>query len=226
MSPRRRHIAAIDREDKAGQTIAKVSIDRGVLTTTVVDRRTTLYAVAAPQGEALQVLIEHPRLPGWDLVKPKGEVETTESDYRLPLAVPAGDTATLEVLLEHQGLDVMQLVDMGSDQLLWYAQNGEVPQEARDAFARIAELRAAVDQTERAIDEGNRQCGLILQEQERLRDNLASVPAGSDLADRYFTKLAEQEDLIEQQLAHLDDLAGQHASRQQALRDYIAGLKL
>ena len=47
---------------------------------TVVDRRTTLYAVAGPQGEALQVLIEHPRMPGWELVKPKGEVETTETE--------------------------------------------------------------------------------------------------------------------------------------------------
>ena len=216
----------VDREDKAGQTIAKMTIDRGVLSLTIVERQTTLYAVQAPQGEALDVLIEHPRMAGWDLVKPAGDVETTETDYRLPLAVPAGGTATLEAVLEFRHLQTMQLVDLSRDQLVWYAQNGEVPQEARDAFARIAELRAAVDQTDRAIDEGNRQRSLILQEQERLGDNLASVPAGSDLADRYLTKLAEQEDLIEQQLARLDDLAGQRESRQQALRDYIAGLKL
>ena len=216
----------IDREDGADQTIAKMAIDRGVLSLTIVERQTTLYAVAAPQGEALDVLIEHPRMAGWDLVKPAGDVETTENDYRLPLAVPAGGTATLEAVLEFRHLQTMQLVDLSRDQLVWYAQNGEVPQEARDAFARIAELRAAVDQTDRAIDEGNRQRSLILQEQERLRDNLASVPAGSDLADRYLTKLAEQEDLIEQQLARLDDLGGQRTNRQQALRDYIAGLKL
>ena len=216
----------IDREDGADQTIAKMAIDRGVLSLTIVERQTTLYAVAAPQGEALDVLIEHPRMAGWDLVKPAGDVETTENDYRLPLAVPAGGTATLEAVLEFRHLQTMQLVDLSRDQLVWYAQNGEVSQEARDAFARIAELRAAVDQTDRAIDEGNRQRSLILQEQERLRDNLASVPAGSDLADRYLTKLAEQEDLIEQQLARLDDLGGQRTNRQQALRDYIAGLKL
>ena len=120
----------------------------------------------------------------------------------------------------------MQLVDMGRDQLVWYADNGKLSQDARTAFARIAELRAAIDQTDRAVDEANRQRSLILQEQERLRDNLASVPSGSDLADRYLTKLAEQEDLIEQQLSRLDDLAAQRESRQQALRDFVAGLKI
>ena len=126
----------------------------------------------------------------------------------------------------HQNLQSARLVDMGRDQLLWYAQNGSVPQEVRDAFARIAELRAAIDQTDRAIDEATRQRSVIIQEQERLRDNLASVPAGSDLANRYLTKLAEQEDLIEQQLARLDDLAGQRESLLQAQRDYIAGLTI
>ena len=67
---------------------------------------------------------------------------------------------------------------------------------------------------------------MILAEQERLRDNLASVPAGSDLADRYLTKLAEQEDLIEAQLDRLDGLVAQRESRVQALRDFIAGLKV
>jgi len=216
----------VDREDKSSQTIAKLTIDRGVLTTTIVNRQTTLYAVQAPQGEDLQVLIEHPRMEGWELAKPPGEVETTQTDYRLPLAVPAGQSATLEVVLERQRLESMQLVDMGRDQLVWYADNGKLSQDARTAFARIAELRAAIDQTDRAVDEANRQRSLILQEQERLRDNLASVPSGSDLADRYLTKLAEQEDLIEQQLSRLDDLAAQRESRQQALRDFVAGLKI
>ncbi len=216
----------VDREDKADQTVARVTIDRGVLSTTLVERQSTLYAVKAPEGEALQVLIEHPRMAGWELVQPVGEIEKTDSDYRLPLSVPAGKTATLEVVLEYQRLESMRLVDMGREQLLWYAQNGNVPQAARDAFTRIAELRSAVDQTDRAIDEANRQRSVILQEQERLRDNLASVPSGSDLADRYLTKLAEQEDLIEQQLSRIDDLAAQREQRQQALRDYVAGLKI
>lgn len=216
----------VDREKRTDQTIARVTIERGVLTTTLVDRRTTLYAVQAPRGEDLHVLIEHPRLSGWDLVQPAGEIETTQTDYRLPLSVPGGGSATLEVVLEHQRLESMQLVDMGRDQLLWYAQNGNVPQTARDAFARVAQLRAAIDQTDRAIDEASRQRSVILTEQERLRDNLASVPSGSDLADRYLTKLAEQEDLIEEQLVRLDDLAAQREERLQALRDFIAGLDL
>ena len=216
----------VDREDKSGQTIAKLAIDRGILTTTIVNRQTTLYAVQAPAGEAVEALIEHPRMEGWELVKPSGQVEQTQTAYRLPLAVPAGETATLEVVLEYQRLETMQLVDMNSEHLAWYAENGKVSEDARAAFRRIAELRGAIDQTERGIDEANRQRNVILAEQERLRDNLASVPAGSDLADRYLTKLAEQEDLIEAQLDRLDGLVGQRESRVQALRDFIASLKV
>ena len=216
----------VDREEKSGQTVAKLTIDRGVLTTTLINRQTTLYAVQAPAGEAVEALIEHPRMEGWELMEPSGQVEQTQTAYRLPLAVPAGQTATLEVVLEHQRLETMLLVDMNDVQLSWYAENGRVSEDARAAFRRIAELRRAIDQTERAIDEANRQRSVILAEQERLRENLASVPAGSDLADRYLTKLAEQEDLIEAQLDRLDGLVAQRESRAQALRDFIAGLKV
>ena len=116
----------VDREDKSGQTIAKLAIDRGILTTTIVNRQTTLYAVQAPAGEAVEALIEHPRMEGWELVKPSGQVEQTQTAYRLPLAVPAGETATLEVVLEYQRLETMQLVYMNSEQLAWYAENGKV----------------------------------------------------------------------------------------------------
>lgn len=216
----------VDREDKHQETIGKLGIDRGVLTATLLQRQTTLYAVQAPAGEALDVIIEHPRQPGWELVAPAGEVETTDLVYRLPLAVPAGGAATLEVALELPRDQVMQLVNMGSDQILWFADNGEVPQEMRAVFRRIAELRAAVEETGRALDEANRQRGVILEEQDRLRRNLESVPSGSDLASRYLTKLAEQEDLIEEQLDRIDTLEAQREERRRALQDFIAGIEM
>lgn len=140
--------------------------------------------------------------------------------------MPAGQTATLEAVLELPREESASLVDLGQDQVLWYAGNGTVPEEMRAVFRRIAELRGAIDETDRALGEAYRQRDVVLEEQDRLRENLASVPSGSDLAARYLTKLGEQEDLIETQLGRIDTLEAERAQRWQALQDYVAGLEI
>ena len=62
--------------------------------------------------------------------------------------------------------------------------------------------------------------------QKRIRDNLARVPRGSGLHNRYLRKLGVQEDEIERlQLLGEDARAGHEAAREK-LSKYVAALDL
>jgi len=214
----------VERDDRSTETIATVRIDRGVMSLTISQRRATAYAVEAPVGQALNLLIEHPRQYSWELVEPEGEIESTPTHYRIPLAVPAGEVAILAVVMEAPRYESMRLVDLRRDQVLYYAEHGDIPDEIRGVFAELARLRGLIDGSQRAIEDAERQREVHLEEQERLRDNLQWVPNGSDLAERYLEKLGEQEDEIEALLETTEDLHEEAAVRRVALDDYVAGL--
>lgn len=216
----------VEREDEQTETITKVRIVNGVMSLSISQRRATAYAIQAPEGHDLDVLIEHAKQYNWELVLPEGEIEATQTHYRLLLQVPAGELGTLAVIMEAPRYESLRLVDLYRDQVLYYAENSELPENVREAFAELASLRGAIEETQRAIDELERQRQVFLQEQERLRENLQRVPSGSDLAERYLEKLGEQEDGIEDLLEEMEDLREALGVRQAALSDFVAELNI
>lgn len=216
----------VEREDEQTETITKVRIVNGVMSLSISQRRATAYAIQTPEGHDLDVLIEHAKQYNWELVLPEGEIEATQTHYRLLLQVPAGELGTLAVIMEAPRYESLRLVDLYRDQVLYYAENSELPENVREAFAELASLRGAIEETQRAIDELERQRQVFLQEQERLRENLQRVPSGSDLAERYLEKLGEQEDGIEDLLEEMEDLREALGVRQAALSDFVAELNI
>jgi len=216
----------VERDDSSTETITTATVSRGVMSLTISQRRATVYAVAAPENRDLEVLIEHGKFYDFELVEPQGEIDQTATHYRLPLSVPAGDLGTLAVVMEAPRYESLRLVDLRRDQILWYAENGQIPEAIRAAFAELASLRGSIESIQRTIEEGERQRYVFLEEQERLRDNLQRVPSGSDLADRYLEKLGEQEDAIEALLSEMEDLREELLVRREALDAFIAELEL
>ncbi|MEM7123573.1 MAG: DUF4139 domain-containing protein [Pseudomonadota bacterium] len=216
----------IDRENDYTATISRATIDRGVLHVSHTQTQTTTYTIEAPVGEAREVILEHPRVFGWDLVSPSGDVEKTDTAYRIPVSVPAGQTVTMKVVMEQPQAESLNLLTMADPQVVYFAEDSEIPADVRDAFKRLAELKGAVGETERKIAETERERQVLLEEQERLRDNLDTVPRESDLHTRYMNKLGEQEDAIESLLLTMDDLRNELTARRKALTDYVKGLTI
>jgi hypothetical protein len=188
----------VDREDEQSQSIAKGRINRGVLELTFLDRRSTQYRVKSPARETRRLVIEHPRLPGWELKTPKeDEVELTEREYRIAGDLAAGSEAVIEVVLERPRFQTIQLIGLSTAQLVHYAQTGELDEPLRKAIAELAELRRAIDERRRGLEQLGGQRDRIFQEQKRIRDNLSRVPSNSDLQRRYLKKLDQQENRLE-----------------------------
>lgn len=219
--------ALVDREVKETQVIGKGRIVRGVLELTYEEEQHTTYRLKAPAKESREILIEHARMPGWKIVKPtEAEVELTDDTYRIRHKLEAGKQAEITVVLARPNLQKVGLIGQGGHFYTAFAENAELDPKLRKAFARMVELRDAVDGHARRQQELEGERNRIHQEQQRIRENLARVPQGSDLQKRYLTKLDQQEDALERLLGEAEKTRAAREKAEQALGDYIRSLDI
>ena len=166
------------------------------------------------------------RLPGWTLTKPDAKgIELSEGSYRIPFQLPGGDqTQTFEVAQEQTQHQELRLLDTGSDQIRVFAQAQEFDAKTREALTRILQLQQAVGEAERKVTQVDAERQHIVQEQARLRDNLARVPANSDLQRRYLATLDKQETELEAIAKRRGDAEKAVQAARDTLRSYVAQL--
>jgi hypothetical protein len=217
----------VEREVKHREQIAQARISRGVLTLSFTDEQTTMYRVKAPATEDRTLLIEQPRMNGWELVSPKpGETELTRGHYRIPQKLTKGGSTTVEVVTQRPRQNVVQIAGLNQQALLGYARNGNIPAPVRTALEKVAAMQAEVDKHDRAAKDAVQQRDSIAKDQDRLRQNLSSVPANSDLAKRYLATMKTQEDRIDQLRTAEDDAKQKLTAARDALADAIAKLEI
>ncbi|WP_042696263.1 DUF4139 domain-containing protein, partial [Azospirillum sp. B506] len=217
----------IDREEKPSRRLSRATLADGVLTLSVTDRQSTTYTVAgAPDGDR-SVVIEHPRRAGWDLAEPAdGKTEATAGAYRLPLAVPAGKTVTLTATLERPRQERIVLTDLSADQIAARASAPELPPEVRQALTALAGLRATVAEKERRIADLERERTERIADQDRLRENLKALPAGSDLHKRTLAKMAEAETRLDGLARDLTAARTEAETARQTLRERVKAMTI
>lgn len=216
----------IERDPAQSQRLANGTIANGVLRSSLIVRQTTTYRVKGALKEPRKLVVVQRRLPGWTLVKPDAKgIEISEGNYRFPLQLAATDqTQVFEVAQEQTQQQELRLIDGTADQLGVYARATEFDAKTRDALAKVVQLQQGVAEAQRQLSQLDGERKQIVDEQGRIRENIAKVPAGSDLQKRYLATLEKQEN-------DLDALARKKADAQkaidtarEALRAYIAQL--
>jgi hypothetical protein len=217
----------IDRETGSRQQIGKAKIAGGLLELTVVDQTTTTYRIKGPAREARSVVIEQPRMAGWSIAEPdEKSVTMTPTHYRITRGVPAGGEIVVPVTLERPVVQQIALIDANADRLTAIARMGGLDETARSAIRRAAELKREIDRRQAALGEFEARRKAIGEEQARIRDNMARVPANSDLGRRYVAKLNEQETELEKLETDRAAAAKRVEEAKKALSDYVASVKL
>ena len=216
----------IERDVAQTDRVASGTIANGALRLSRVVRQTTVYRVRGPAKEPRPLVIVQRRLPGWTLTKPESkDVELSEGNYRIPFQLPGGDqTQTFEVVQEQTQQQEIRLVESAAEQIRVYAQAREFDAKTREQLARVLQLQQAAAEAQRKVQQVDAERQAIVQEQARLRDNLARVPANSDLQRRYLATLDKQE-------TDLETLANRRAEAEKAaeaarevLRTYVSQL--
>lgn len=210
----------IERDVAQTDRVASGTIANGALRLSRIVRQTTVYRVRGPAKEPRQLIVVQRRLPGWALAKPEAkDVELSEGNYRIPFQLPGGDqTQTFEVVQQQTQQQEIRLVESAADQIRVYAQAREFDARTRDALTRVLQLQQATAEAQRKVQQVDAERQAIVQEQARLRDNLARVPANSDLQRRYLATLDKQE-------TDLEALAKRRAEADKAVEEARAALR-
>lgn len=221
----------IDRQDQQDRELGLISISKGVLYQKVLWRNTTAYTIKAPADEARTIVIEHPRLTDWELVKPEGvegETEMTPTHYRLRVTVPAGKSKTLKVTLQRNDTESFSLVDISPYDLdTRFSVSGKgISAELRKVLEKLKTLRSAVAEQEAAINEINAKRQNIYNDQQRLRENLRTVSSNNDLGKRYLNQLNEQENALDRLNQDEAAATAKTNTARRALAEYVSGLTL
>lgn len=217
----------VDRLEEPDRTLSRATIADGALQLTVTERQRTAYTIAGPVGEERTVLVEHPRRPGWTLTEPAGtNPGATEAAYRIPVAVPAGATARLTVVMERPRVERLVLADLDPARVQVYASSAEMPKPVRDALARLLSLRAGQADRVQAVERLEAERTSVLDEQERLRENLSKLPRDSDLFRRTLDKMGAAESRLEELGIALTEARTAAAEARQAVLTYVRSLTL
>ena len=216
----------VERDVAQTDRVVSGTIANGALRLSRVVRQTTVYRVRGPAKEPRQLVVVQRRLPGWTLTKPEAkDVELSEGNYRIPFQLPGGDqTQTFEVVQEQTQQQEIRLVESAAEQIRVYAQAREFDAKTRDALTRVLQLQQAVAEAQRKALQVETERQVIVQEQARLRDNLARVPANSDLQRRYLATLDKQETDLEALATRRAEAEKAAEEARAALRTYVSQL--
>lgn len=216
----------IERDVAQTDRVASGTIANGALRLSRVVRQTTVYRVRGPAKEPRQLVVVQRRLPGWTLTRPEAkDVELSEGNYRIPFQLPGGDqTQTFEVVQEQTQQQEIRLVESAAEQIRVYAQAREFDAKTRDALTRVLQLQQTVAEAQRKVTQVDAERQAIVQEQARLRENLARVPANSDLQRRYLATLDKQETDLEALSKRRAEADKAVEAAREALRTYVSQL--
>jgi hypothetical protein len=194
---------------------------KGVLQLTRKSMFTQNYIMENKADRDKVVIIEHPFRKGWKLVDSPKLLETTDTWYRFQESIPAGKTKTLKVQEEIIQGETIAILPSDLGQLEFYSRIGEIPQEVRNALVKAMSLKSALVDTERQMKERQQELAGIAQEQQRIRENIASVSQTSQYYTRLLSKLNDQETAIEKLQGEVEQLKHTYDRQRKELETYL-----
>ncbi|RAI37527.1 hypothetical protein CH341_29480, partial [Rhodoplanes roseus] len=217
----------IRREDLGVRRTTLGKAVNGELTLTTKSRRTIAYEITPPADEDREIVIEEARADGWTPAAESKDVEETPTRFRATVKAPKGQTTKASLVLERTDRQTVMLTDYAPEEIL--ARIRGLENETPAVKETVLKLGALVGEINRARSERARldtERKRIGEDQERLRRNLQSVGAGTDLGRRYLDTLKAQEDRLAEIGRTEQTLDSETAAKRQAAVEIARQLKL
>ncbi len=199
----------------------------GVLWATQAQVAIQEYAFTDSSPQPRTVMLEYPRRNGWTLQDTPAPFESTDAVYRFKVAVPAGGKPVSFTVHEtHIEQETMGILDLDDESLLRYAQTTTISAKVRAALQQAAQLKVQVTAAERTRAAKQAEVQVIVQDQQRLRENMRTVQGNqtSQYYQRLLTKLNDQESKVEALQVEVERLQAEADSKRKALADYLTKL--
>jgi hypothetical protein len=204
--------------------LTKVKIVKGLLWTSTRQRETKTYEIKNRSEDERKVVIEHPFRPEFKLVGATKPLETTRDAYRFEVAAPVNKTVKFDVAEERDIESQVQLTNSDDDGIRFFINNPVSSQKVKDALQKALELKGAVNNVTRDLEELNRQLKDITDDQVRLRANLKEMPPTAAAYKRYLDKFDQQETQIEKLQESIKKMQSDEAAKRAAYEEYLSKL--
>lgn len=211
--------------DDSQSTVHSIRIVGGSIEETVRQEAKTSYTFNNKDAKRPRLLlVEHPRLAGWELAAPAQAAERTSSLYRFDLDIEPGEVRRFEVVQQRIQRQRHAVVEYELPRLLAYARDGKASPEVVNAVRRAGDMQSEINTIKRRMSQIDQERGQIHQEQQRIRQNMQSVGRDSDLYRQYVRRFTEQEERLDQMALEREELQRTQEARQQELEEYIRSL--
>ena len=190
----------VQAEQQQREDIKRISVDRGVVTTETVERRTTTFELRSAGTTNTNAIVELPRLVGWTLLPPTDpgvDVRQSGNRHRVTLPLGAAPVKSYSLVQERTASSKVDLGFLSINDLSSHLLRTEMDQPSKAILERLKNLREAKLAVEVKRDEADRARALVVAEQERLRENLKAAQGNAVLQQRYANSLAETENQLE-----------------------------
>ncbi|MCU0689041.1 MAG: hypothetical protein MUE97_04790 [Phycisphaerales bacterium] len=203
---------AVQTEPTTDTETVRVRIRGGLIEHTIRSINGTTYTFASKdQQRGRNLLIEHPRLPGWELSTsdetPKA-TESTQAVHRFALTLTPGQTTTLTVNQVRTDLQQISISTWSDVQVTALFAKGRMSQAVRDAITEAARKQQVVsrlaeqrDDLRTRIEQAKKDQSELTQMLQRLDKQNANYATVSDRLSESFKSLST----LEKQRADADD---------------------
>jgi hypothetical protein len=215
-------VEAVPTSDSGRLTTVKVV--KGILHTTTKLRESKRYTLKNRNDQERLVLLEHPVRHEYVLVDTDKPAEKAADVYRFEVTVPPGKTETKTVTEERLLQQQILLTNSSDEQMRFFLNAPATSAKVKAALQQALELRGALGQTQRELQEQERQLKAITEDQTRLRANLRELPPTAAAYKRYLEKFDKQETEIEQLQQGLKKLQGTVQQQQKEYESFLANL--
>ncbi len=213
--------------NSGGQTIREIHIRRGLMTTRWAARETTTYTIRNVDQKAKTLVIQHPIRPQYSLLNMK-PAETTSTVWRFEVKLAPGATETFPVAEERVFQTSMMIADATPDVLMTYVQNTALGDAGRKLLVRIIDQKRLIAANDVEIGRAEQQLNEVVRDEERVRQNIASlnvVSGQQDLVQKYARQLETQETQIAGLRDRLSELRKKKAALTEELNAQIEKLE-
>ena len=214
-------------QDDSTNTMRSIRIVDGFIEETRKQVQRTSFAFNnkdAARGRTM--LVETAKIQGWELAEPKKAAEETQSLYRFELTLKPSEKATFVVAQENTFLSRISVAQYDMPTLLAYASDKKASQAVIDAAKKAAAMLATMNATAARITLLGQERQSIDADQNRIRQNMASIDHDTEVYRRYLTKFNEQESRLEAILVQTTNEQTTLQSQQDALNDYVRSLNV
>jgi hypothetical protein len=216
-------------QESSEKPITRIHIVKGLMYLTREQNDSRKYTFHNADTFPRDVVIEHPARENWKLSEGPKPEETSASYLRFRVAVPAGQTANLQIAEYHPESSEFALTNLDEKQIALITQQRQITPAMQDAFRRVLEQKNKVDNLGTQIKARQHEIETITKDQARVRENMKALKGSAEekaLLQRYAHQLDTQEDRLNALNKEISDLQEKQTQARNQLDQIVQQITL